>query len=52
MTIMTVEDFQARYQKVFEQLETLVLVKFDIATVKKNVFQRMGIKQWDEEIVQ
>lgn len=50
MMITRVEDFLARYQKVFEQLETLV--KIDIVTVKKNVFQRMGIKQWDEEIVQ
>jgi hypothetical protein len=50
MMIMMVEDFLARYQKVLEQLETLV--KIDIVTVKKNVFQRMGIKQWDEGIVQ
>ena len=48
--IMRVRDFLARYQKALEQLETLV--KIDIVTVKKNVFQRTGIKQWDEEIVQ
>jgi hypothetical protein len=51
MKIMRVKYFLARYQKKLEQLETLV-VKIDIVTVKKNVFQRMGIKQWDEEIVQ
>jgi hypothetical protein len=49
MMIMRVKKFLARYQKALEQLETLV--KIDIVTVKKNVFQRMGIKQWDEEIV-
>ena len=45
--IMMVEDFLARYPKVLEQL-----VKIDNVTVKKNAFQKMGIKQWDEEIVQ
>jgi hypothetical protein len=49
MIMMVVEDSLARYQKVIE-LETLV--KIYIVTVKKHAFQRMGIKQWDEEIVQ
>jgi hypothetical protein len=44
---MTAENFLARCQKVIEQLE---MVKIDIVTVKKNAFQEMGIKQWDEEI--
>jgi hypothetical protein len=50
MMIMMVEDFLTKYQKELEQLETLM--EIDIVTVKKNAFQRMGIKQWDEEIVQ
>lgn len=48
--ITRVKYFLARYQKVIERLENLV--KIDNVKVKKNVFQRMGIKQWDEEIVQ
>ena len=50
MMIMLVGDFLGRYQEALEQLEALV--KIDIVTIKKNAFRGMGIKQWDEEIVQ
>ena len=42
--------FSGKISESLEQLEKLR--KIDIVTVKKNVFQRMGEKQWDEEIVQ